>query len=181
MEIILYTGNCSGNNNFLLSDNDEGIYAADSVQNYFGYETVLNVEDKNVDFISSEICMCIAEFYLKETVLAKIYEDYPCIDALDAGKVLVEIFTHFSTGRVCETIKNILISNHRLNVESFILFNIKYIMLTIYSAADYCCEKYLQNKQKEAFKRLLQTYFTLHKHSESNIQSDSSFDFHYDK
>lgn len=142
--MILYTENGDACNKCLLNCTGLNIYNLTVMQSYFGIQMIIQLE--NIDALSSNICCYICENYLKDAVLTKIFDEYSDINASEAGKILINIFNDFSVGDVCEKLKNLLLLKHKLNVESYILFNIKYIMSTIYALVDECCVKYLAQK-----------------------------------
>ena len=133
----------------------------DSIQSrVFGNKIYVDVSDERyIGEFSEKLCYFICEVYLKESVLLKIYDEYPCIDSHMAAKIMLEIFGDFSVGEICQKIKEILFCCRKINIESFVLFNIRYIMSTVYKLVDKHCEKHVMNMKRLAFERIVHSIF----------------------
>ena len=160
MDLILYTSEDSEYNAFLLEDSEYKTIIKKCKKEYFGNKIYVDVSDEGyIEEFSKKLCYFICEVYLKESVLLKIYDEYPCIDSHMAAKIMLEIFGDLSVVEICRKIKEILCSCRKINIESFVLFNIRYIMSTIYKLADKHCEKYVMNMKRLAFERIVHSFF----------------------
>lgn len=161
MEVVLYPG-CSGEQLDLLCQNlDEKELHNFVDSDYFGYKIIVCMDETMLEILKGEICSYIVETYLKDAILTKIYDEYPLIDVYDSGLILVKLVEEIKKHLYFNNIDDILKSNKKFNIESYVLFNIKRIMLIAYSLVDKLCGEVIHERQRKAFLSLIRTYATL--------------------
>lgn len=160
MKIVLYTGTDESHCNYFA----EYFYSLGIEHkigyDYFGYRfEVLNIVD--VSNITNIIICFYIEYHLKNYILSKIYDEYPYIDIDDAADVLCSLTKNINNSDIFHEMKNQILKNKKIHVESYLLFNIRKIMLTIYDHVDKICEKKSFEKERERFLELIRIYSRL--------------------
>ena len=112
----------------------------------------LIIEDKFVDKeqLSHHITLYITEFYLERYIFCKIYDEYPSVEPIAASKILSEFIDRFSKSFVKEKFEQCISKSSMINIPSFMLFNIKQIMLTTNLIIDILCEKVVLSNEFKA-------------------------------
>ncbi len=159
MKIVLYIGTDKAFCEYFSRcfDNLGIIYNID--YDYFGYK---------IDLVCNDICSIMdlmvefyIEFHLKNHILSKVYDEYPLLDIDDAAYIMCILSKKLVDKSVFLKMKKQLETNKILHVDSYLMFNIKIIMLTIYDVIDEICEKRSYEKERMRFLELLRTYSSL--------------------
>lgn len=161
MEITLYVGDSKEHLKFFtdIFDDENSHISADNC--CFGYCLNIVTDKYSIDEISGYICVFLIEFYLKEAVLSKIYDEYSYLDVEDASVIMTKLSKKIKETDVFAMVKKILSEKKSLNTESFVVFNLRHIMTVIYVNVDIIAEKMIYEKQKYNFVQLLKTYSSL--------------------
>ena len=176
MKIVLYIGTDESYRDYFIECfmNHEINY--DIEYCYFGYKLEINFCNR-ISYITNFIIDFYVEFHLKNYILSKIYDEYPYLDVDDAVNVMCILSKSIKDKSVFKKMENIIETNNILHVESYLLFNIKIIMSTIYRYIDKICEKICFDKERERFLELLRTYTALSsdasKHANVEFASES--------
>ena len=148
LEISLYTG----------SEIASQYYSDFLSQNNFKFksellnsETVLTVyADLNkTELIADFICRFMVEFYLRETVLSKIYDEYASFTTEDASCILSQLSDEVSASPIKDDIQKLLDTKRIFKPESYIMFNIRSIVRCTYALVDKIAISVIYEKEKE--------------------------------
>lgn len=148
MEISLYTG----------SENPAEYYTDFLTQNKINFKiTSVNSEliitvyanDAQTEQISEFLCRFMIEFYLKEAVFSKIYDEYPTLGIEDASIIMLRLSDELASGSMKKNIQNSINLNGIFKPESYVLFNIKSVMMSVYSEIDKLAIDMVYQKEKE--------------------------------
>ena len=158
MEINLYLGETKTHLNyftdfFTLQNIRFKIYSS-----YFGNRININIDSNKIYLLSSHICKFILDFFIKEAVVSKIYDEYPLIDTVKAGEILSELSEKITASPINNSIYNIINEHHSFNPSSYVMFNMKSIMTCAYFLTDKLCQKYVYEIEKEMIFSLLSQY-----------------------
>ncbi|MBO5744122.1 MAG: hypothetical protein J6R68_07555 [Clostridia bacterium] len=158
MEINLYLGETKTHLNyftdfFTLQNIRFKIYSS-----YFGNRININIDSNKIYLLSSHICKFILDFFIKEAVVSKIYDEYPLIDTVKAGEILSELSEKITASPINNSIYNIINEHHSFNPSSYVMFNMKSIMTCAYFLTDQLCQKYVCEIEKEMIVSLLSQY-----------------------
>ncbi len=137
-------------------DTDNIIYEVSRC--FMGYCIELECEKKYMQTVSFYVSGFIIEFYLKEAILSKIYEEYVELDVNDAVGLLCEMLSNVCDTIIYKMVFDILQKGGKLSIDSFIIFNIKQIMQNVYEKVDILAENVLVRKEREEFISMLKTY-----------------------
>lgn len=172
MKIVLYIGTDESYFDYFAEslDNYEINYVSE--YDYFGYRLEFEC-DVDIIKITNIIIEFYIEFHLKNYILSKIYDEYPFLDVDDAVDVMCTLSKSVKDKPVFDKMGNIIKRCNKLFVDSYLVFNIRNIMLTIYDSLDEICEKISFNKERKRFLELLRTYTTL----SSNTSNSASVEF----
>jgi len=134
--------------------------------------------DADFDY-TDELTLCIlgfiTEMYLENYILCKIYDEYPCIDIMDTSDILNDYVRNFSNSHIGHKVEELIDTSGKFNLPSFVLFNIKQIMLTTNELVDSLCQKLLSTKKHDYIIELINSYNTVFsddffkKNNENNI------------
>lgn len=149
MEITLYPGETKNHLDYFTDFFDLKCTRYEISQSYLGYRIIVILNDNEIDMISSHVCRFILDFYLKEAVLSKIYDEYACFNTDDAVIILTKISQKLSSTPIKDDISIVLSHKKALNPESYVAFNLKPIMLCIYALTDDICEEMIYKKEKQ--------------------------------
>ena len=89
MEVFLYVGDLDEHLNYFTDFLKINNCRYDIDKGYLGYK--INMEMDKIDLLSEHICQFMLDFYLKDAVISKVYDEYPCFNTNDASKILTEI------------------------------------------------------------------------------------------
>jgi len=130
---------------------------------FMGYCVEFDIPESELSDLSLFLSRFIVEFYLKESILSKVYDEYINLDVNDAVALLSEMSeTVFDTVLYSKIINTLKVGG-RICVDSLIIFNIKPIMQNIYEKVDFLAEKIQIQKEQEAMVAMLRTYCTLNR------------------
>jgi len=151
LELVLYPGNEEEKQiyfkDFFESESIE--YFVDS--SFLGDYISVNIKRDELHTVSALISVFILEFYLKEYVLTKIYDEYEMIDVSVGCDVLLSLNREISKSEVGKNIEKFLLENKLICIDNYVLFNLKSIMTTVYFLTDCLCEKILYQKCRADF------------------------------
>ena len=116
---------------------------------YFGNKIIIYAPFEQIGIISSHSSRFIFDFYLKEAVASKIYDEYPLLNADDAGGILEKISETIGDGLINKSIYRIIEKKQSFNPSSYVLFNMKSIMTYIYTLTDELCQKFIGNIERK--------------------------------
>ena len=136
---------------------------------YFGNRISINIDANKIYLLSSHICRFILDFYIKEAVVSKIYDEYPIIDTIKAGEILSELSEKITASPINNSIYNIINEHNSFNPSSYVMFNMKSIMTCAYFVTDKLCQKYVYEIEKEMIFSMLSQY-------DAEISSISDYD-----
>lgn len=159
MEFKLYTADFSENTRYL---NDCFAGTASSFEitpSYFG--SLININNIEPDVLKKFLCRYLFDFYLKEFVLSKIYDEYYFFNTDDAGIILSELSEKLPASFLGEKLSDIISKADRLNTESFVLFNRISVMGELYIMTDIIAEGYIESKQRNSCISILKAYKSL--------------------
>ena len=105
-------------------------------QTYLGYKIDLNIEDEKIDELTFNIISFIVEIYLKDAIFSKIYDEYYFLDATDAGGILINLTKELAKSHIHQKIKDMLKIHGVFVIESYVIFNIKPIMISVYNIVE---------------------------------------------
>lgn len=159
LEIFLYVGDLDEHLNYFTDFLKINNCRYDIDKGYLGYK--INIEIDKIDVLSEHICQFMLDFYLKDAVISKVYDEYPCFNTNDASKILTEISDKIINTPIKDHICSIITNKKSFNPESYSLFNLKPIMLCVYALTDNICNKMIYNKEKEQFVSVIKTFSTL--------------------
>ena len=125
---------------------------------YFGYKLFIYSNDYSLETVSTGICSFIFEFYLKEAVISKIYDEYPLFNTDDACRILSEVSEKFAKTPVKDDIARTLRINSALNIESYFLFNMKSIMICVYALTDESGSELSLIRERERLVSMIKTF-----------------------
>jgi len=108
--------------------------------------------------LASHICSFIVDFYIKEAVLSKIYDEYPDFNTNDAGKLLLDLSHRISSSPIKDDILEILTEKKCINPESYAIFNIKQIMRCAYALTDEIASEMIYIYQKEHLVNMMRMF-----------------------
>lgn len=149
MELTLYPGNSRNQleffTDYLTLQNKEFEISGSELGNVITVST----ETLSHELLAIHSCRFILEFYLKEAVLSKIYDEYPFFNTDDASHILSELSDLVVSSPVKDGILKFLNDNKSFNPESYVIFNIKSIMLCIYALTDNIAHKLIYTREKE--------------------------------
>ena len=128
---------------------------------FMGYCIESDISESDIPWISVCITRFIIEFYLKEAILSKVYDEYLNLDVNDAVSLLSEISANVCDTMIYEKTSEILNNGGCMCVDSFIIFNIKPIMQNIYKKVDFLAENIMMKKECDSFVAMLRTYVAL--------------------
>lgn len=128
---------------------------------YFGTKVIFKADFDFAADLAVSITRFIVEVHLRDYILSKIYDEYQALDEIDSSSVLGTIVCELPKCFCFRRIEDILRRYGKFNVSSYIIFNIKIIMLTINSVVDKFCEQLVYEKERCAFASMLRTYAVL--------------------
>ena len=146
---------------------------------YFGNAITINVNSDELYLVSSHSCRFIFDFYLKEFVASKIYDEYPILDAICAGEILAQLSEMISSTNINNNVFYILKQKQSFNPSSYVLFNMKSIMTCIYKLTDDLCHKYISDIEKKYLVSALKSGIDFEENN--NVIADVEFSFLADK
>ena len=161
MEVTLYPGESKSHLDYFTDFLDLQSTRYEISHCYFGHKIHVFLSDDDIDMLSSHICGFILDFYLKEAVLSKIYDEYPCFNTDDAGKILTKLSYKFSSTPIKDNITEILSEKMSLNPESYASFNLKPLMLCVYALTDEICEDMIYANEKQQFISMIRMFSKL--------------------
>ena len=166
MCVVLYTGYDNEYKNYFLDFLKETNIEHSEEKCYLGFKITVYADEEDLKILIKRIIEYILEYQLKDAVFSKIYDEYGCLDANDACNVLDLLVNRAVNSNIYEHIKSIIFEKEAIHVDNYVLFNIRFIMLTIYEMVDDICTNLTYRKQRNAFLSMLRTYAAL-----SNISS----------
>lgn len=161
MEITLYPGESKSHLDYFTDFFDLQSIRYEISHCYFGHKIHVFPDDNDIDLLSSYICRFILDFYLKEAVLSKIYDEYPCFNTDDAGIILTKISQKLSATPIKDDVLLIISQSKALNPESYAAFNLKPLMLCIYAMTDEICEGMVYKKEKQELISMIRMFSKL--------------------
>lgn len=170
-----------------LADNNEHLkyfkaFAAEEnlnqicYKNVFGYCMDIECSTSLLEKMCREISVFALEFYLREAVFNKIYDEYVSLDITDAGMLFSMLSKNISDTILYGKLIDLFDKSIKICIDSFIIFNLKPIMQDIYKKVDCYAEQILVRKEKEAFEMLIKTYSELGFDSLPKAMSEFSSD-----
>lgn len=161
VEIILYPGR-----SVRLSEYFTGLFDSNGQQYkietcYLGYKLTLSDCNISLDILADNICHFIFDNHLKEAVISKVYDEYPCFNTAEAVKILSEVSQEFLTTPIKDSIIIFLKEKQSFNIESYCIFNLKLIMLCVYAITDKICQNMIFIKEKEKFLSMIHMFSKL--------------------
>ena len=173
MKLVLYPGKEEEKTEYFreLFDSENIEYSEDS--GFLGKCFVIYPIKDDIPVIADYISVYILEFYLKEYVLTKIYDEYEMMDVSSGCEVLLGLSREIGTSDVGKNIEKFLNKNSLICIDNYVLFNLKSIMTTVYFLTDCLCEKILYQKCRADFLSLVQSYRKLKFDNET--MSDAEF------
>ena len=151
MEINLYPGECKNRLYYYTEFLNRKKIRFEITPSYFGNKIILNVNSNELYLLSSHSCRFVFDFYLKEFAAAKIYDEYPLIDAICAGEILANLSEIICSTNINNDIFYILKQKQSFYPSGYVLFNMKNIMKCIYNLTDDLCCKYISNIKNNMF------------------------------
>ncbi len=161
MEIALYPGELKSHLDYFTDFLDLQNTRYEISRCYFGYKINIFLENISPDFLASHACRFILDFYLKEAVISKIYDEYPDFNTDEAGVILSKLSQKISDTPIKNNICTILCNKKSFNPESYGAFNLKSIMLCVYALTDELCEDLIYSKEKERFVSMIKMFSAL--------------------
>ena len=158
VEIILYPGENKNQLEYFTSFFDTKDIRYEINHCYLGHKVIICISSDKLDIISSHICLFVLDFYLKEAVISKVYDEYPCFNTQEASHILATLSQKIVNTPLKSNILSILKNKNSFNPESYCLFNMKAIMLCIYALTDDVCRSFLFTKEKDKLISLVQFY-----------------------
>lgn len=125
---------------------------------YFGNRININIDTNKIYLLSSHICRFILDFFIKEAVVSKIYDEYPLINTVKAGEILSQLSEKISSSPINNSIYNLINEHGSFNPSSYVMFNMKSIMTCAYFLTDKLCQKYVYEVEKEMIFSILSQY-----------------------
>lgn len=151
MEINLYLGESKNRLDYYTEFFTLQKIRFEITPSYFGNEITINVNSDELCLVCAHSCRFIFDFYLKEFVASKIYDEYPLLDAICAGEILAQLSEMISSTGINNNVFFILKQKHSFNPSSYVLFNMKSIMTCIYKLTDELCYKYINEIKNNMF------------------------------
>ena len=105
--IILYPGNSKNHLDYFTFFLDANGIKYEINHCYLGHKLVI-LQNNKIDIVVSHICSFIFEFYLKEAVISKIYDEYPLFNTEDASFILADVSNKFLDTPIKDDIKLII-------------------------------------------------------------------------
>lgn len=158
VEIILYPGDNKTQLDYFTSFFDTKDICYEINHCYFGYKILISISNDTLDAVSEHICRFVFDFYLKEAVISKVYDEYPCFNTQEASHILAKLYEKIVLTPLKNNILSVLTSKKSINPESYCLFNMKSLMLCIYALTDDICQTFFFSKEKEKLISLVQLY-----------------------
>lgn len=161
LEITLYPGKNKEQLDYCIFflESSSIKYKADKC--FLGNRVLIFSSDKIVKALASHICDFIFEFYLKEAVISKIYDEYHMFNTDDAGHILSEVSKKITCTPIKDDVLYIIKNKCKFNVESYFLFNIKPIMRCVYALTDETGRELIFLREKEKFVSMIKTFSNL--------------------
>lgn len=162
MCVVLYVGCDSKHQKHFLSFFDFNEIRYKAKKCIFGCKIECFTSEQDIITLAEYITAFIVEFYLKEQILSKIYDEYSQLSVDDACNCVGKIINELKKSDIQVRIVDFLITKKSLHIESYILFNIKSIMLTTFEITDTVCSSLIFEKEREDFLSILRTYASLY-------------------
>ncbi len=183
LEIVVYPGKEDEKSGYFgeMLENENIDYSKDL--SLLGLCYVVNLQENDIKKFSAVISVYILEFYLKEFVLTKVYDEYDMIDVSIGCDVLLRLNDEIAKSDVEKNIEQFLTENQRICIDNYVLFNLKSIMTTIYILTDSLCEKIIYQKCRSDFLSLVRAYSKLNLDFNDNAISEpfgKSYNSNYD-
>ncbi len=159
MEIILFVGKSKDHLNYYTDLFITNGIQYETGQGYLGYNIKVNVE--NTGMLAECICRFILDFYLKEAVISKIYDEYPCFNTQSAGNILTEISKKIINTPIKTNIEDIINDKKAFNPESYSIFNLKTMMICVYGLTDHICNNMMYESEKNKLVSLIKVFSKL--------------------
>lgn len=177
MELVLYPGKEEEKSEYFkeLFDEENVEYSEDS--GFLGNCLVVQLNTDEIHRISAIVSVFILEFYLKEYILTKIYDEYEIIDVSVGCEVLLRLNGEITKSDVGKNVENFLLKNHLMCIDNYVLFNLKSIMTTVYFLTDSLCEKILYQKCRADFLSLVRSYSKLNLDFADKADAESATEF----
>ncbi len=156
MEFRLYTPDFPENTRYLSDCFARTASLYEITPSYFGCR--INIIDIEYDELKEFLCRYLFDFYLKDFVLNKIYDEYCFFNTNDAGFVLSELSDSITASFFGEKLGELIKISDSFNPDSFMLFNMKSVMAELYEMTDEAVQRVILVKQRENCIALLKTY-----------------------
>ena len=177
MEINLYPGNNKNHLNYYTDFLTLNNIRFKIIPSYFGNKIIAYISSDKLQNFSSHSCNFILDFYLKEAVISKIYDEYPLFNTNDASKILSKLSEKISQTPLTDHIHHLILQSRGFNPESYVLFNMKNIMLCVYALTDDICRHLIYNLEKQHFISVIKNFSKLSFSNCKNADVEfSSFD-----
>lgn len=128
---------------------------------YNGIKILVASTYDNLNIIAEHSCRFILDFYLREAVISKIYDEYPCFNTHDACNILCSLSKKISQTPVKDNILSLITSSNIFKPESYVIFNIKQIMRCIYAMTDNIANSLLIKKEEKELMNVIKTFSKL--------------------
>ena len=157
MNIIIYPGS-EGNTEhfraFSYMNSIQIVEDCDAIGDFLALKASFNYKEELIKSISE----FITEVYLENYILCKIYDEYPSVNIIEASDILRGFVSTLTNSYLKSALDCLIKNNARFNLPSFVLFNIKQIMLTTNRNVEKLCEDLISHKSNE----LLLSYIDEH-------------------
>lgn len=173
MEVNLYPGDSRPRLIYYTDFLNQQNIRFEKALSYFGNKITIYASTEQIGIISSHSSRFIFDFYLKEAVASKIYDEYPLLNAEDAGEILEKISEKIGDGLINKSIYRIIEKKQSFNPSSYVLFNMKNIMTYVYTLTDDLCQKFIGNIERKYLISAIKS--VLYNNENSKTFSDAEF------
>lgn len=118
------------------------------IPHYDGIKILVTIPKEKLYIIAEHSCRFILDFYLKEAVISKIYDEYPIFNTQDAGNILYDLSLKISDTPIKNDILSILEASSLFKPESYVIFNLKQIMRCVYALTDNIADLLMLKKEE---------------------------------
>ncbi len=159
MEFRLYTADFPENTRY-LNDCFDGTNSSFEIKpSYFG--SLININNIEHGELKKFLVQYLFDFYFKELVLSKIYDEYYYFNTNDASFVLSELSDSIAASFLGERIAELIDRSDSFNAESFVLFNMQSLMPRLYGMTDIAAARLISLNQRDNCISVLKTYKNL--------------------